>query len=139
MLALIKGEKLYKNEYEGILSCYNEGFDNEYVSYEDFKQYGADYYFVYLREDKEIVATAMGILKYSLLHDKPSMRIENVVVKERYRGNRFGYTVVNRLVELAKDKGCYKVDLSCSNKNVVFYERLGFRLHENTMRLDYDN
>ena len=71
------------------------------------------------------------------------MRIENVAVRKEFRGNGFGGEVVKELISLAKENSgkyfptpCYKIDLSCSEKNLGFYEKLGFKQHEYTMRID---
>ena len=34
--------------------------------------------------------------------------------------------------------GCYKAILTCADSNLGFYERLGFRRHENSLRYDID-
>ena len=40
--------------------------------------------------------------------------------------DRYGKTIVSRLLELAECADCYKVILHCSLKNMPFYESLGF-------------
>ena len=47
-----------------------------------------------------------------------------------------GKTIIDSLVEIAKEEGCYKVILNCSNENVPFYIKCGFKLTENEMRMD---
>eukprot|EP00741_Cyanophora_paradoxa_P020804 tig00021312_g20083.t1 len=56
--------------------------------------------------------------------------IEDVVVDETYRGKNLGKCVIDELVSVAKAAGCYKVILDCADKNVPFYEKCGFKLHE---------
>jgi len=62
--------------------------------------------------------------------------IEDVVVDNRSREKGMGKAIVNSLVEIAKEEGCYKVILNCSNENVPFYIKCGFKLTENEMRMD---
>ena len=62
--------------------------------------------------------------------------IEDVVVDNRSREKGVGKAIIDSLVEIAKEKGCYKVILNCSNENVPFYIKCGFKLTENEMRMD---
>ena len=64
--------------------------------------------------------------------------IEDVVVDNRSREKGMGKAIVNSLVEIAKEEGCYKVILNCSNENVPFYIKCGFKLTENEMRMDLE-
>ena len=62
--------------------------------------------------------------------------IEDVVVDNRSREKGVGKAIIDSLVEIAKEEGCYKVILNCSNENVPFYIKCGFKLTENEMRMD---
>lgn len=62
--------------------------------------------------------------------------IENVVIDADYQGFGFGRQIVQAIVNDAKYLGCYKVELNCSDDNIPFYEKCGFRYHENCMRID---
>ena len=59
--------------------------------------------------------------------------IEDVVVSSGYRGLHLGLEIIETLKKLAKERGCYKVILNCSDKNVSFYSKLGFSRKENQM------
>ena len=52
--------------------------------------------------------------------------IEDVVVDSDCRSLGVGRELVERCVESAKDFGCYKVILSCQEKNLPFYIKCGF-------------
>lgn len=62
-----------------------------------------------------------------------SLFSSSVVVASGYRGQQLGITIVDTLKDLAKQRGCYKVILNCSDKNVSFYQKLGFSRKENQM------
>ena len=64
--------------------------------------------------------------------------IEDVEVLEEHRGKGFGKKVILELIEKAKELGCYKVILDCSDHNISFYSLLGFELWQNSMRLDIE-
>lgn len=51
--------------------------------------------------------------------------IEDVVVDSSYRGLRLGARVVEALAGAAREAGCYKIILDCSEDNVAFYEKCG--------------
>eukprot|EP00484_Ammonia_sp_Unknown_P003628 CAMPEP_0197057214 /NCGR_PEP_ID=MMETSP1384-20130603/94301_1 /TAXON_ID=29189 /ORGANISM="Ammonia sp." /LENGTH=148 /DNA_ID=CAMNT_0042491531 /DNA_START=31 /DNA_END=477 /DNA_ORIENTATION=+ len=61
--------------------------------------------------------------------------IEDVVTDSSYRGKGLGKLVTDYAVQYAKQNGCYKVILDCSDKNVPFYERCGFKKKENQCAL----
>ena len=56
--------------------------------------------------------------------------IEDVVVKENQRGKGSGKLLVNTLIERAKKNNCDKIILSSSEKNLKFYQKLGFQNNE---------
>ena len=56
--------------------------------------------------------------------------IEDVVVDSTYRGLRLGKRVIEALVAAARELGCYKVILDCSEANVPFYEKCGLTRKE---------
>ena len=60
----------------------------------------------------------------------------NVVVDKDARGSGLGQKIVQHCIDHARDAGCYKVILDCSNKNVPFYINCGMYLSENCMRID---
>ena len=58
--------------------------------------------------------------------------------RELYRAAILGLdsTKLPQHIVEAEKAGCYKVLLACFPDRVPFYERLGFRLYEEGMRLD---
>lgn len=78
-----------------------------------------------------ILATAALLIERKLLRGGGLVgHIEDVVVDEKARGKRLGKLVVEKLSEIAKEQGCYKVILDCSEDNAGFYERCGFEKKE---------
>lgn len=85
----------------------------------------------------EVIGTASLILEHKFLHRGGTIgHIEDVAVRPGHEGKGVGSAVVRELVELARRSGCYKVILSCTDQNVPFYSRIGFRRHDNGMRID---
>ena len=83
-----------------------------------------------------IVALEKGnVLGYASIHyikkiTRKSGIIEDVVVKENKRGKGIGKLLVNNLIEKAKKNNCDKIILSSSEKNLKFYQKLGFQKNE---------
>ena len=55
--------------------------------------------------------------------------IEDIVVDEKYRSNKIATNLINKLIELSKEKNCYKVILDCTENISEFYEKIGFEKH----------
>ena len=83
-----------------------------------------------------IVALEKGnVLGYASIHyikkiTRKSGIIEDVVVKENQRGKGIGKLLVKNLIEKAKKNNCDKIILSSSEKNLKFYQKLGFQKNE---------
>ena len=76
-----------------------------------------------------------NVLGYASIHyikkiTRKSGIIEDVVVKENQRGKGIGKLLVKNLIEKAKKNNCDKIILSSSEKNLKFYEKLGFQKNE---------
>lgn len=62
--------------------------------------------------------------------------IEDVAVASDARGLGLGRLLIEDLLALGQELGCYKVVLNCSDDNVKFYEKCGMYKAENQMRWD---
>jgi glucosamine-phosphate N-acetyltransferase len=84
-----------------------------------------------------VMGTASLILEHKFIHRGGTIgHIEDVAVHPDHGGKGIGSAVVKALVELARQSGCYKVILSCNDQNLPFYTKLGFKRHDNGMRID---
>jgi len=92
--------------------------------------------FVYI-EQGEIVGTAGIFIEHKLLHCGSHVgHIEDVVVDDNCRGKGVGEALIARCKEYAGRWECYKVILDCSQDNVSFYEKCGFRTVSVGMRCE---
>ena len=88
-------------------------------------------------DNNQVIATASLILEHKFLHRGGTIgHIEDVATHPDHQGKGAGSAVVRALVELASQSGCYKVILSCNDQNLAFYSKVGFRRHDNGMRID---
>jgi glucosamine-phosphate N-acetyltransferase len=88
-------------------------------------------------ETGNVMGTASLILEHKFIHKGGTIgHIEDVAVHPDHEGKGVGSAVVRALIELARQSDCYKVILSCNDQNIAFYSKLGFRRHDNGMRID---
>ena len=102
----------------------------------DMGRAGSHLFTAVVERGKVIGATTLLVEK-KLIHKGGLVgHIEDVAVRGGYEGKGVGRALVGAAVERARDLGCYKVILDCSEDVVGFYEKLGFRRHEVGMRID---
>jgi predicted N-acetyltransferase YhbS len=81
-------------------------------------------------KDKNIVGSILGIICYDLGGDcKPFMVIENLIVKNGYRGMGIGKQLMTFLEELAQERNCYFTMLESTYRRKEahkFYEAIGY-------------
>jgi glucosamine-phosphate N-acetyltransferase len=58
------------------------------------------------------------------------------VTRKGFEGHGIGSALINHALHFARTVGCYKVVLDCSDNNISFYQKAGFRVHETSMRYD---
>ncbi|KRH93318.1 Glucosamine-phosphate N-acetyltransferase [Pseudoloma neurophilia] len=110
-------------------------YDNM-IKKEDYK-----IFIIKISDDPRIIGAATLHLERKFIHGgKPVGNIEDVVVDENHRAKGFGRILVEKCYREAKRLGCYKAKLTCSEKNVAFYEKLGFERKgvEMGMYFEYD-
>jgi len=87
--------------------------------------------------DSIVVGSTTMIIEPKFIHDGGNVaHIEDVVVSKEHQGKGIGKMLMNSLLELAKNKNCYKTILDCSDELTPFYEKIGFKRHSNVMRYD---
>ena len=87
----------------------------------------------------EQVARASLVLISNEMSARPYGLLEDVFVREADRGGGHGTRLVERIVDLAREKGCYKLIATSrySRPKVhALYMRLGFRDHGKEFRMD---
>jgi len=121
--------KLNKNDYTHYSIMINEFRETIFTS-EQFNE-TLDYMFPYseiwvIECDNDIIATGTIIYEKKFIYNNTSMgHIEDVCVKNKYRKFGFGKKIINHLMNEAKNHGCYKVTLDCSEENSHFYIKCG--------------
>ena len=79
--------------------------------------------------DSVVVGIIKTIMERKLYSEKCYVaHIEDVVIDQEYRGLGIGKKMVDYILAVSKDYGCYKVKLYCKDSNVAFYEKSGFQV-----------
>ena len=63
--------------------------------------------------------------------------IEDVVVDKKHQRKGIGEKIIIYFLRYAKDQGCYKTILDCTDEVKPFYEKLGFKHNANALRFDH--
>jgi glucosamine-phosphate N-acetyltransferase len=78
-----------------------------------------------------IIGAATLLIEQKFIHDCAKYgHIEDVIVSKNFRKNGIGKILIETIIAIAKDKGCYKITLCCSDDNYTFYSKCGFEKSE---------
>ena len=88
-------------------------------------------YYILIGEDRGVIITSisMVIIRNITRDFSPYALIENVVVDEKYRRGEYTGLLLDRAVEIAKERGCYKVMITTGTRSeatLTMYEQRGF-------------
>ena len=97
-----------------------------------------DHIIVVAELDGKIVGTTTLLIEPKFIHGGRLVgHIEDVVVDKNFEGQRIGEKIIKYLLEFAKNRGCYKTILDCTDDVKPFYEKLGFKHIANELRFDH--
>jgi GNAT superfamily N-acetyltransferase len=86
-----------------------------------------------IQEDKVIAYGS--ILIENKIRGEAAGYIEDIVVDKKARSKKIGIRLVEKLINIANEKSCYRISLSCNENLIQFYNKNGFEVCENTMKL----
>ena len=90
-------------------------------------------------DNKKIVGSTTLLIEQKFIHDGGLVgHIEDVVVRKDYEGQGIGMKLVISLLDVAKQRKCYKTILNCEDILKQFYEKIGFKKATNEMRYDHN-
>jgi glucosamine-phosphate N-acetyltransferase len=64
--------------------------------------------------------------------------IEDVSIKKEYQKMRLGSRLVLHATTVARELGCVKIVLDCSDETMPFYEKLGYSYQDNCMKKTFE-
>ena len=86
----------------------------------------------------KIVGSTTLLIEQKFIHEGGFVgHIEDVVVNKEFEGRGIGMKLVLSLLDVAKEKKCYKTILNCEDKLIPFYEKIGFKQKSIEMRFDH--
>ncbi len=89
------------------------------------------------KETCEVMGATTLLVEQKFIHSGGKAgHIEDVVTRKGFEGLGIGSALINHALHFAKAAGCYKVVLDCSDTNISFYQKTGFKVHETSMRYD---
>ena len=90
-------------------------------------------------DNKKIVGSTTLLIEQKFIHSGGLVgHIEDVVVRKDYEGKGIGMKLVISLLDVAKQRRCYKTILNCEDSLKQFYEKIGFKKTTNEMRYDHN-
>jgi len=88
--------------------------------------------------DGKIVGSTTLLIEPKFIHKGGLVgHIEDVVVDKKFQRQKIGEKIMKFLLEFAKNRGCYKTILDCTDDVKPFYEKLGFKHIANELRFDH--
>lgn len=85
----------------------------------------------------EVIGSTTLLIEQKFIHSGGKAgHIEDVVTRKGFEGLGIGSALINHALRFAETVGCYKVVLDCSDTNIRFYQKAGFKVHETSMRYD---
>ena len=90
-------------------------------------------------DGNKIIGSTTLFIEQKFIHDCGLVgHIEDVVVRKAYEGQGIGMKLVNSLLDVAKQRKCYKTILNCEDSLKPFYEKIGFKKATNEMRYNHN-
>ena len=83
---------------------------------------------IFLSEDGKEVGFALFFHNFSTFLGRAGIYLEDLYVKQEYRGKGYGKALLKKLAQIAVDRGCGRLEWSCLDWNkpsIGFYLSLG--------------
>ena len=133
--------QLLIGDYElGIMNLLGQLTEAPNIKFEDFvKQYikfGYNTNIYVIEDKKKIIGYGAIYIDYKFYRNCKNIgHIEDIIIDKEYRGQGLSKLIINKLLECAKEKECYKRILNCKDEYVGYYKKMGFQLDGNTMTI----
>jgi len=123
--------------YEFTNYKYNTSFDSFSNSIKTMNETGSKKIIVLFSQIENKIIGAGTIFKLEKLHNNPIGQIEDVIIKDSYRGLGLGKLIIQKLSNIGLTEfKCYKIILNCLDKNIEFYKKCNFLVAGVEMKLN---
>ena len=96
-----------------------------------------DYIIAVAEIEGKIVGSTTLLIESKFIHHGGLVgHIEDVSVDKDFQGKKIGEKIMKYLLEVSKNRGCYKTILNCTDDVKRFYEKLGFKQVASELRID---
>ena len=96
-----------------------------------------DYIIAVAEIEGKIVGSTTLLIESKFIHHGGLVgHIEDVSVDKEFQGKKIGEKIMKYLLEVSKNRGCYKTILNCTDDVKRFYEKLGFKQVASELRFD---
>lgn len=120
-----------ENDYVSFLLLLNE-FRETHFSKDQFKEVllNQSHVSIYVLEDvknNKLIGAGTLLFETKFIHNiSLYSHIEDIIIKKEYRNFGYGKKLLLYLINVCKNKNCYKILLDCEEKLKSFYEKCGF-------------
>ena len=91
-----------------------------------------------LYNDEDIIGCGTIIMSYKMIHNYSKIgHIEDVFIRNNFQSQGNGKILIEALIKICNNEGCYKVILDCSEENVPFYSKIGFKEFGISMKINF--
>jgi glucosamine-phosphate N-acetyltransferase len=134
----------YDDYHKGFFELLQQLTMADKPSYEEFKNHldninrrDAENIYVYENlVDKKLYGTISYFSEYKFIHNLSKVgHIEDFVVDKDHRNKKIGSKLIDMAIKMAKQKGCYKIILECTDELIPFYQKFGFKKNANSMQI----
>jgi len=85
------------------------------------------YIYIAIHDDGNLVGHASVMIEQKFIRSWAlAAHLEDVVTREWYEGQGIASALIQHIVQLSKEKKCYKIILDCEEHLISYYERFGF-------------
>jgi glucosamine-phosphate N-acetyltransferase len=93
---------------------------------------------IVIEEDGQLIACGTLLYETKFIHNISKVgHMEDICIKKGHRGKQLGRQLITYMVDVAKEKGCYKVTLYCEEDNIEFYKKCNFKCVGQQMIVDF--
>tara|TARA_B100000886_G_scaffold335824_1_gene293578 strand:+ start:88573 stop:88995 length:423 start_codon:yes stop_codon:yes gene_type:complete len=121
-------EKKHMNEVINILqsiSKFQPLLEDYNKIWENFNQISNSTGIIALNQSKKVVGYGSIIFEYKIRGGIMG-HIEDIAVHKDFNRMGIGNAIMDYLLNLAQEKNCYKISLSCHKNNIDFYKKFYF-------------
>ena len=121
---------LQQNDYNDFFKLIND-FRETSFSYDDFNNLleTQKHTEIYILEiNNKIIGSGTLLYEKKFIHNiSLYAHIEDIIIKKEYQGKGYGKTLLLELINICKNKNCFKILLDCQENLIKFYENCGFQ------------